>query len=350
MNIKAFLAPACFLAALGAAPRAEIIEQILVKVNGEIFTKTDLEQRQIAVLRQQGKQFDLKAEAANSQLRKALDEITPAIMVDVVNELLVVQRGKELGYTLSNEQFNSVLANIKKENKIESDEQFQMALKQENMTMADLRKSLERQMIRQRVEQNEVLGKIGITESEARAYYESHLHEFTTPPSVTLREILVAVQSDSRGVNVAAEESAKARAEEIRTRVTTGKESFETLASEVSDSPSKANSGLIGPLSILDVSPDLRRVIEAMKPGDVSDLIRTSRGFQILRLESKTAEETLPFDQAKEQIGERVFTDKRKAEYLRYLDKLRGQAIIEWKNDDVKKAFEEGLRHRASGG
>ena len=184
------------------AVRAEIIEQILVKVNGEIFTKTDLEQRQIQVLRQRGQQMDLKADPQNEQLRKLLDEITPGIMVDVVNEMVIVQRGKELGYTLSNEQFKSVVDNIKKENKLETEEQFQAALKSENMTMADLRKNLEKSMIRQRVEQNEVLGKIGVNDSDARAYYETHLNEFTTPPTVTLREILVNVQSDSRGVNV----------------------------------------------------------------------------------------------------------------------------------------------------
>src|SRR5262245_50378711 len=122
-------------ALVSAAPRAEIIEQILVKVNGEIFTKSDLEQRQVAVLRQQGKQFDVKGDSANTQLRKARDEITPAIMVDVVNEFVVVQRGKELGYSLSNEQFKSVVDNIKKENKIETEEQFQAALKQEGMTL-----------------------------------------------------------------------------------------------------------------------------------------------------------------------------------------------------------------------
>src|SRR5499433_2640722 len=169
------------------APRAEIIEQILVKVNGEIFTKTELETRQIAALRQRWQQIDLKSAGANEQLRKALDEITPGIMVDVVNEMVVVQRGKELGYALSNEQFKSVVDNIKKENKIETEEQFQAALKSENMTMADLRRTLERQMIRQRVEQNEVLGKIGVSETEARAYYETHVGEFTTPPTVTLR-------------------------------------------------------------------------------------------------------------------------------------------------------------------
>jgi peptidyl-prolyl cis-trans isomerase SurA len=342
------LGVALLLALATVAARAEIIEQILVKVNGEIFTKTDLEQRQVLVLRQRGQQIDLKSESTNQQLRKALDEVTPGIMVDVVNEMVLVQRGKELGYSLSNEQFKTVVDNIKKENKIETEEQFQAALKAENMTMADLRKNLERQMIRQRVEQNEVLSKIGVSDSEAHSYYESHMNEFTTPPAVTLREILIAIPTDSRGVNVAAEESARQRAEGIRTRVTTGKEDFQKLASEVSDSASKANGGLIGPLSVSDISPDLRKIVDGMKPGDVSELIRTSRGFQLLQLVTRSESHTMPFDQAKEQINERVFTDKRKAEYLKYLERLRSQAIIEWKNDDVKRAFEEGLKQQAA--
>lgn len=328
--------------------RAEIVEQILVKVNGEIFTKTDLEQRQIAVLRQRGQQIDLKNDPKNVQLRKALDEVTPGIMVDVVNEMVIVQRGKELGYTLSNEQFKSVVDNIRKENKIETEEQFEAALKSENMTMADLRRQLERQMIRQRVEQNEVLGKIGVSDSEAKSYYDSHLNEFTTPPAVTLREILVSIPSDNRGINVAADDAAKAKAESIRARVTTGGEDFAKVAAAVSDSPSKANGGQIGPLSVTDISPDLRKTIEGMKPGDVTELIRAARGYQILQLVSRTETHTLPFDQAREQISERVFTDKRRAEYMKYLERLRGQAIIEWKNEDVKRAFEEGLRQQAT--
>jgi len=64
-------------------------------------------------------------------------------MVDAVDQMLIVQRGKELGYKLSDEQFKTVLDNIKKENKLESDEQFQTALKQENMSMTDLRRNLE---------------------------------------------------------------------------------------------------------------------------------------------------------------------------------------------------------------
>jgi peptidyl-prolyl cis-trans isomerase SurA len=331
---------------IAAAMRAEVIEQILVKVNGEIFTKTDLEQRQVTALRQKGQQMDLKGDPTNQQLRKALDEVTPQIIVEAVGEMLIVQRGKELGYKLSDEQFKGIVDNIKKENKIDTEEQFQAALKSENMTMTDLRRSLERSMIVQRVQQNEVMSKIGITDEEARKYYDSHLNEFTTQPTVTLREILVAVPADSRGVNVGAEEAAKAKAEQLRARVTTGGEVFDKVAAEASEAPSKANAGLIGPISVNDLSPDLRKIVESLKAGGVSDVMRNSRGFQIFKLESATPTETMPFEQARDQIGERVFTDKRKGEYQKYLDKLRAQAIIEWKNEDIKRAFEEELKQQ----
>jgi peptidyl-prolyl cis-trans isomerase SurA len=340
------LLPAIMLL-LVAVPRAEILEQILVKVNGEIFTKSDLEQRQIAALRQKGQAIDLKSDPNNAQLRKALDEITPQIMVDAIDEMVIVQRGKELGYTLSDQQFKSVVDNIRKENKIETDEQFQAALKSENLSMADLRRNLERSMISQRVQQNEVMAKIGVTDEEAKKYYDSHLNEFTTPPTVTLREILVTVGGDPKVMNVAADEAAQAKALQIRKRAMGG-ENFEKLASEVSDSPSKANAGLIGPLSVNDLSPELRKMIDSMKAGDVSEPMRTARGYQLLKLETITPTNTMPLDKAREQISERVFTDKRKAEYLKYLQKLRSQAIIEWKNEDVKKAFEEGMKQQAA--
>src|SRR4051812_35863565 len=333
------------VAAAVAAPRGEIIEQILVKVNGEIFTKSDLEQRQIAALRQKGQAIDLKSDPNNAQLRKALDEITPQIMVDAIDEMVIVQRGKELGYTLSDQQFKSVVDNIRKENKIETDEQFQAALKSENLSMADLRRNLERSMISQRVQQNEVLAKIGVTDEEAKKYYDSHLNEFTTPPTVTLREILVAITGDPKVMNVAADEAAQAKALQIRKRAT-GSENFEKLASEVSDSPSKANAGLIGPLSVNDLSPELRKMVESMKAGDVSEPVRTTRGYQLLKLETITPTQTMTLEQARDQISEHVFTDKRKAEFQKYLQKLRAQAIIEWKNEDVKKAFEEGTKQQ----
>src|ERR1700694_3050634 len=142
--------------------RSEVIEQILVKVNGEILTKTDLESRQVQALRARGQSIDLATDRGSAELRKALTEITPGLLVSSVDEMLMVQRGKELGYKLTEDQFKRVLDNLKTQNKIENDEQLQAALKQENMTMVDLRRNMERQMLYSNVQQVEVFSRVAV--------------------------------------------------------------------------------------------------------------------------------------------------------------------------------------------
>src|SRR5262245_61287153 len=182
---------AILAAFLSASLHAEILEQVLVKVNGDIVTKSDLERMQLESLRQRP---DLQNVTADSpELAKAVAESTPQLILTAVDELLLVQRGRELGYVMSDDQFKSVLDNIKKDNNIDTDEKFQQALKQEGMTLADLRRQLEKNMLETRVQQNEILGKISVTEDEARTYYDAHKNEFTTPSELMLREILIAV-------------------------------------------------------------------------------------------------------------------------------------------------------------
>jgi peptidyl-prolyl cis-trans isomerase SurA len=340
LRIAAVIAACALFALVGNALATEVIEQIIVKVNGEIMTKSDLEIRQIQALRQGGQQIDAKTNDA--QLKQMLDKVTPQVLVSAVDEMLLVQRGKELGYKMDDAQFQSVLDNIKKDNKIETDEQFQAALKAENMTLPELRKTLERQMIISRVQQNEVLSRIAVNDEEARKYYNAHKNEFTSPQSITLREILINVPGDGKSVNVGADEQARTKAERIRQRAISG-ESFEKLAADNSDAPSRTNAGLIGPLSIGDLSPDVQKLIQNLKPGDITPIIRTARGYQMLKLETMTAAETKPFEEAREEISNRVFTDKRQTEFEKYLQKLRAQAIIEWKNPEVKKAYDQGL-------
>jgi parvulin-like peptidyl-prolyl isomerase len=86
-----------------------------------------------------------------------------------------------------------------------------------------------------------------------------------------------------------------------------------------------------------------------MKPGDVSDVLRAPNGYQILKLESSAPAQTAPFENAREEIGNRVFADKRKVEYEKYLTRLRTEAIIEWKNEEVKKAYLQGLGQQKAG-
>src|ERR1041384_1846220 len=126
--LKRLTVPAVLaLAALAIVPlRADVIEQVLVNVNGDILTKTEFEQRQVAELRNRP---ELANVTPNSpQLRQAIAETTPELIVAAVDELLMVQRGRELGYAMGDEQFKQVVDNIKKQNNLEDEQRFEAAL------------------------------------------------------------------------------------------------------------------------------------------------------------------------------------------------------------------------------
>jgi peptidyl-prolyl cis-trans isomerase SurA len=342
MKCQTWIGALLLVATFAAHPRADILEQILVKVNGDIITKTELEQRQISALRQRDPNF---RPGSDADLQKALVEVTPEVIVNAVDELLLIQRGRELGYSLGAEQFRSIVENIKKENKIETEEQFQAALKQEGLTLEDLRRQIERNMLASRVQQVEVMGKIAVSDDEVKQYYEANKDSFTTQPQVTLREILINVPTNEKGVNVAEDDAAKAKTEDIRKRVAAG-EPFARLASDLSDSGSKANGGLIGPISRSDLSPELQKEIASLKVGQMTRTLRTTRGYQIIKLESSSEIKTKTMDEARPEIADRVAAQKQRGQMVVYLQQLRTQAIIDWKNEEVKKAFEVGLKQQ----
>jgi parvulin-like peptidyl-prolyl isomerase len=240
---------------------------------------------------------------------------------------------------MNDQQYQQVVEQIRKENRLETDEAFQAALRQEGLTPAELRKSLERQMIVSYVQRNEVMQKIAPTEEEQRKYYDEHREQFTKPGTVTLREIFVPVPASDRGVNVAADEEAKQRIDGIRSRVMNG-EDFAKLATELSEAPSRANGGLIGPLALNELTPELQQMLAGLKPGDVSGVFRTPRGYSLFKYESATEPEVLAFEEAREEIWSRIWEQRRPRELEKYLARLRSQSTIEWKNEELRKAFD----------
>jgi peptidyl-prolyl cis-trans isomerase SurA len=325
-------APPAQTAPAAPAGKTEILEQILVKVNGDIITKTDLEARQIGALRQRTQQL------SDEELKKAIADVTPDLLVEAVDEMLLLQRGKELGYKVTDEQFKRVIENIRKENKLESDDQFAAALKQEGLSIEQLRKNLEKQMVINQVQQAEVFAKLGITDEEAQTYYNAHKAEFTTAAAITLRELLVAVKTDGKSINVAADETAKAKAEDAAKRARAG-EKFAALVAELSDAPSKANGGVVGPLSLDELDPGVRKLIEGLKPGGVTDVFRTPTGYALIQIESSTEPVIKTFEAARDDIAQKVYDGKRSVEFAKYLTRIRGDAIIEWKNDEMRKLW-----------
>ena len=91
--------------------------------------------------------------------------------------------------------------------------------------------------------------------------------------------------------------------------------------------------------------------MDSLKPGDISAPTRAAKGWQLFKLESRSDERVQTFDVARNQIADRVAQEKQRVELQKYLDRQRTQAIITWRNDDLKKAYEQALaKRKASAG
>lgn len=93
-----------------------------------------------------------------------------------------------------------------------------------------------------------------------------------------------------------------------------------------------------------DLSEELQKAIAGIKQGDLTPVLRTERGYQLIKIESLSDSTIRPFEEVKTEIADRLANQKRQEEVQKYLTKLRGDAIIDWKNEEIKKAYEVGLK------
>ncbi|HJO39670.1 MAG: peptidyl-prolyl cis-trans isomerase [Vicinamibacterales bacterium] len=338
------------VAAAGAAAAQNIIlQEILVKVNGAIITKTELEERQVQLLREYRQQGLISETTGDAELEAFLNEATPQIVVDAIDELLILQHGRDLGIEMDDERFAGIVDNVKEQNNIATDEEFNEVLAAEGMTMEDLERAMERQFIISSVQQIEVIGKVAMTDTEAREYYDRNTDEYRTPGQIALREILVAAPADAatgadnRLVSAAAEAELEARFQAALARVAAG-ETFATVATEASDAPSSANGGLIGPLSEDDLAPAVAALLEGLAAGEISEPVRTAIGYQVFLLESSTPATRQPFDEVRDDIANRVFNERRQDEFNEFMGRLHVEAILEWNNENLQQAYENRMQ------
>ena len=317
-----------------APPKGAIIERIVVKVNGEVMTQSQLTQRQTDAIRASNQNTQL----TDALVMKLVNQVTPDVLVDAVDELLLAQRGKELGATLSDAQFKDTVDGIKRENNL-TDAELVKAMAAEGLTMDQLRGNVERAYLIQAVQRQEIFRRMNITDEELRQFYAGHKEELILPETVTLREITVAATAQEA-------ETAKAKADAIRARAAAG-ENFQALVKEVSDSPTKANGGLVGTLKTEDINPMLRELVDKLQPGQVTEPVPLARGgFQIFLLESREAAAVPPFDKAREQIEQGIRAERLKVEMAKIVSRLRSQAVIEWKDDALKQIYQKRLVER----
>jgi peptidyl-prolyl cis-trans isomerase SurA len=325
---------------LAAPSKTVIIQKVIVKVNGEVFTLTDLTQRQIETLRNQNKQVrnatDLQTDAG---IRQALTEVTPIILMEAIDELLLVQRGREMGVKFGDEQFKQALDNIKKENKLD-DAGLIKALQQEGITLQELRQNFERSYLMRGVQQQEIMPAMTITEEEKRQYYAAHPNEFMSEATVTIRELFMSVPSTAKGVSVGVDEEIKAKIDAARARAMKG-EDFAKLVGELSEAGSKANGGLITDVLVKNLSPALADLLAKLKPGEITEPLRTQSGYTVFKLEARIDAVPEPFGKVRDQITAKIYEARLEGETKKFLEKLRAQALIEWKDESYKQMYEK---------
>ena len=333
---------------------SNIIQKVIVKVNGEIFTQTELVQRQAEAVRQENQDpKDVKSFQDDAKLAAKITEITPLILVEVVDELLMVQRGRELGIRFTDEAFKNALENVKKQNNLD-DEGLKKALIQAGLTLEELRQNFERTYLMQGVQQD-IMRDMRLTEEETRQYYAKHPEAFMQPATLVLREIVVNVPqrtdpaTGQPATNVGEDEEAKDKATKARARLLAG-EDFAKVAGEVSDAGSKANGGLVGTVVLDEMVPSLRDTLNKLKPGDISEPLRFPTGYRIYKVESRSAAQVQPFEQVRDAIVQKIYQERVAGEQKKYIEKLRTQAVIEWKDENYRKQYEKALVERGKTG
>jgi len=163
-----------------------------------------------------------------------------------------------------------------------------------------------------------------------------------------MREILVRVTPGIGGtVNAFADGLAETKIQDAQQRILDG-EDFSLVAVAMSDAASKANGGLVGPLDLAFVNEAVAEVLNGMENGELSPPVRTAAGYQMFELVDFVESQPRPFEEVRDQIGNSVFSDRRVTEYLSYLDGLREDADIDWRDEQTQSAFDSFTDERAS--
>jgi peptidyl-prolyl cis-trans isomerase SurA len=304
------------LSLLPASSPAAVLERVIAKVNGEIITLSEFEQRQLVA-----------AQASNlprERIEAFLQEKGGEILQDAIDDLLLSQKADELGIKVRSEALDQVVEEIKKDNKITSEEQFHQELAREGLTLEGLKRNIEHSISKRRVLSREIESKVTISEDEVRAEYERHQSEYRLKQTVRLQEIVLKLDNPK----------SRALAEDIVKRARAG-EDFSALAKEHSTASTRSAGGDLGRVGVDEMHSDLRRAITGLTSGQVSDPVVVGGSLRILKANEREDARTVPYDEARPAIEQRLRQERTKQQYTQYIEGLRKSAIIDIRVRDV---------------
>ena len=163
-----------------------------------------------------------------------------------------------------------------------------------------------------------------VADSDMKRYFQEHRDRFALSEEYTLSQILIQPRSpdDTAG--------AREKVREVMARLKQG-ESFEDLALRFSDGPNASHGGHLGLVRQGELLPGIERTIATLVPGGISDMIETSEGFHIVRLEDRKPKQFRPYEQVRTEIQGLVFQQKNEDVFQSWLADLKNKAYIEIK-------------------
>ena len=317
IRAAAFLLP---VAALVTAPRgagARMVEKIAAVVGENVVLASEVEEKAAPLMADVSRVTDPDKRAARaSALRRE-------VLERLIDDELILQQAGELKLTVTSEQIDSSIEEIKKQNNID-DDQLREALKQQGMSMASYRADLKRQLLRFRVINIAVGSRVNVSDDEVKAYYERHM-KGSANVQVRASHIFIAIPD---GADVAAAAEKEAQAKKILERAKT--EDFAKLAREVSDdTATRADGGDLGYFGKDMLPKPIEELVFAMKPGEVRGPVRADRGFHVIKLVDRKVKDAKPLDEVKDDIRMQLRQKDMERQTKIYLTELRKKTLVD---------------------
>jgi peptidyl-prolyl cis-trans isomerase SurA len=301
----------------------QVVDEVIAQVNDEVIT--------LSMLKRETKERIEALKQSGMTEQQAMDEVNkrqPELIATLINEMLLLQKGKELD--LSNDieaEVNRRMLQIANDQGITSMEKLYEAMRQNNLVPEDIRRTMRSEMMKQAVMQQEVDRRVYLSFSpdEIKKYFDAHPDQFRKPESVKLSEIYLS----SAGKDDAA---VRARALELVTQLRAGAD-FAAVAAANSEREKNGtrtapqDKGYVGEFDVPSLREDLLGALKDVKAGGVTDPIKLTEGYQIIRVDERTAGGTTPtFNENR--VREAMLLERQPKERETYLQNLRNEAFI----------------------
>lgn len=299
------------------AQQQSVIETIVARVNNDIVTLSELNRNRTQLRNELGQRL------RGIDLQTQLTEKEKDLLRDLVDNLLLVQKGKEIGINVDTE-FVKYEDKLRKDLNLASLEDLEKAVATQGMVFEDWKANTKNEMIKRQVIGREVSSGIKVSKDEISKFYDENKSKLQRPEMVFLREILIATEGKT-GPDL---EAAQKKAADVLARAKKG-ENFAELAQKESNTDSAANGGDIGGVERGNMAKPIEDAVWGLKKGGITEIIPTKTGLLILKVEEHTQAGVPPLAEIEAQVQDQIYVQKMQPALRSYLLKLRDEAYME---------------------